>query len=454
MEDFFITEKTTNLNAPGIAMLVMGIVAVMLLPRRFMIVAFICMACFMTVGQRLVVASMSFNIMRLMIAAAWLRTLLRRETGLECLTVLDKTLLALVAVGAAIYVLRLKSLEGLVNQLGVAYDALGFFFLFRFSIRTYEDLLVAIKAMSVVMPLLMLLMSFEKLTGLNPFAVFGGVPEHSQVREGRLRAQGPFRHPILAGTVAATWIPLFAALWHEKGSSARLLSIVAVFSATVIVVLTSSSGPIMTYAFAVLSILLWRLRKSLRTLWYLLLLGLIVLAVVMKAPVWFVIARVGDVLGGGGYHRAFLIDQAIRHFGDWWLVGTSNTANWMVNTLAINPNMVDITNQFILEGVNGGMITLAVFVLLLWTAFRILVAAIPSDPLDSFEARVGWGLWGSLFSHVITFFSVAYFDQTNMFWYMLLACISLVQTKSLPAGRSLTKVHSLECPNAPPRALT
>ena len=43
---------------------------------------------------------------------------------------------------------------------------------------------------------------------------------------------------------------------------------------------------------------------------------------VMKAPVWAIlIARVSDLVGGGGWHRAFIIDVCIKNFGTWWLIG-------------------------------------------------------------------------------------------------------------------------------------
>ena len=43
----------------------------------------------------------------------------------------------------------------------------------------------------------------EKFSGRNAFAIFGGVPDVAVVRDGVIRCQGPFAHPILAGTFAA-----------------------------------------------------------------------------------------------------------------------------------------------------------------------------------------------------------------------------------------------------------
>jgi hypothetical protein len=372
-----------------------------------------------------------------MIAAAWVRVILRKEMYLERLTALDKALIIWVAVGTIIFVLRLKNSGALIYRLGHAYDALGLFFIFRFFIRDSKDLLGAIRTIAIALPILMFLMGFEIFTGRNVFAVFGGVPEHTIIREGRLRAQGPFRHPILAGTFAATSLPLLMSLWHTQRPKDKQLSIVGIFSATIIVVMTASSGPIMTYAAASICILLWKLRKNTRMLWYLFLASLFIIAINMKAPIWFLIGRVSDVLGGTGYHRSMLIEQAIRHFGEWGVAGTSYTAHWMPYTLTTNPNMVDITNQFIQEGIDGGIFTLFAFLVVLVIAFRTLRTAMRSDDALLLDQRILWGLWGSLLSHVVTFFSVTYFDQMSVFWSMLLACVSIAGEKIIISPPSI-----------------
>ncbi len=98
----------------------------------------------------------------------------------------------------------------------------------------------------------------------------------------------------------------------------------------------------------------WAFRSNMRAVRWGIVFLLVALHAYMKAPVWFLIARLGDAVGGGGWHRAALIDAAIRHFNEWWLIGTTYTAHWMPTTLAISPNSADLTNQFISEGVNGG----------------------------------------------------------------------------------------------------
>ena len=97
---------------------------------------------------------------------------------------------------------------------------------------------------------------------------------------------------------------------------------------------------------------MWPLRRNMRTIrrW-----GMVIFVVslhmVMKAPVWFAIAHIDIISGNSGWHRAMLIDQLVRHFSDWWLIGVQSTANWAFE-------MSDQANQFVYEAESGGLITL------------------------------------------------------------------------------------------------
>jgi hypothetical protein len=171
----------------------------------------------------------------------------------------------------------------------------------------------------------------------------------------------------------------------------------------------------------------WKVRYRLWALRWAALVGLVGVHLVMNAPVWFLIDRVGDLVGGEGYHRSLLIDQAIRHLHEWWLLGTTRTAHWMPYVLPINPDMADITNYYLRMGVDGGLATLGLFVLVIAVAFRTVGRTV--DLLDSHGVPFGmqvrvWALGGALAGHAFAFISVSYFDQIVVFWYLLLALIA------------------------------
>ena len=85
----------------------------------------------------------------------------------------------------------------------------------------------------------------------------------------------------------------------------------------------------------------------------------------MKAPVWFILARVDFAGGSTGWDGVNLIDQCVKHFGSWWLIGTADNVNWGFDTW-------DLCNQFVAEAVQGGLATLILFLILIFYCFRRL----------------------------------------------------------------------------------
>ena len=75
-------------------------------------------------------------------------------------------------------------------------------------------------------------------------------------------------------------------------------------------------------------------------------------------------------MGGDGWHRSELIDTAIRHFHEWWLLGTQYTMHWMTFSNEIEPGMADITNQYVFEGIKGGVVTLLLFIAIIALSFK------------------------------------------------------------------------------------
>jgi uncharacterized membrane protein YwzB len=145
----------------------------------------------------------------------------------------------------------------------------------------------------------------------------------------------------------------------------------------------------------------------------------------MKAPVWFIIARVDIIGGSSGYHRARLIDQFIRNFFDWWLIGTNDNGNW-------GYDMWDTCNEFVQEGLNGGLVALVCFVAIIVTSFMALGRARKDSRSTHFQAWLFWILGCTLFAHVVAFFGIDYFDQSKMVWFAMLAMIPAAITM-LPA---------------------
>jgi hypothetical protein len=439
MEPLFEPEATC---LTPFALFFMGVISVLLmgLPRKYAVVPLLITVCYMTLGQRLVVAGLNFTVIRVVLLVGWLRVLMRGETRSLKLVSIDRVFIAWNVVCFFAGVLLTPNWQGVQNRLGFAYNALGAYFLVRCLVTDSEEFEILLKAVLIACVPLCASMLVEKLTQRNAFAILGGVPEVTVVREGRLRCQGPFAHPILVGTFGASVFPLFVGLWRywAPPRHGRCLAAIGGVSAMVIMIASASSGPLLVWMVGVGSLLLWPKRQSMRTVRWGILLGLMALQLVMKSPVWWVIGRLDSFTGGTGYHRSYLIDQWIRHFSDWWLIGTNYTAEWSPTApLPIDPNNADITSQYILEAVNGGMLTLILFVCIIVGCYKAIGRAIRTlDGSDVKSKFLLWTLGCSLTVHVFSFISVAYFDQMIVFYYLILAVITGVATRKVRALES------------------
>jgi hypothetical protein len=418
---YYVAE--TFVNPLGLAFaLLMGILLVVL-PRRYAVIPIILLMCYMTMGTRIVVGGLNFTMLRMLLLFGWARLLIRQELHGLKLNRIDKGIIWFVISSLVTYTLLWGTYDAFKNKMGLAYNVIGFFFLFRFLIRNLDDAIRLIRFTAMLVGPLAAVMVMEKLSGHNAFAALGGVPAISAVRDGVIRCQGPFAHPILAGSFGATMLPMFLGLWVQKKRAAKLIASLGIVAAAIIVVCAGSSGPVMAGLAGIIGFLAWPIRRWMRQVRWGIVLVILALALTMKAPVWFIIARVDIFSGNTGWHRAHLIDVAYRNLSDWWLVGTRSNENWDVNY----DHNFDITNQYIAYGIDGGLITLSLFILVIvrcYSGVGRMVRALRNQPRN--RQMFAWSLGGALFAHTTNYFSISYFDQNIIAWFMLLAMISSV----------------------------
>jgi hypothetical protein len=271
-----------------------------------------------------------------------------------------------------------------------------------------------------------ILMLYESNSGHNVFSYFGGISEMSEIRQGRVRAAGPFKHSILAGTFGVTTLPLFVAMYASKITN-RWIYIIGIVSCLVIILTSASSGPLITFIMSLIAFSFWFFRDRMKEVRWGILLSIIGLHIIMKAPIWYTIARVSDIVGGGGWHRSFLINQAVVYVKEWWLFGSKSTKHWLPYSLSVDPEFVDMTNQYIAIGVDGGILTMVLFIMIITKCFQGLGNVQKLDLIEPIGKRFClWCIGVSLFAHVVSFFSISYFDQIIVFWYILIAIISAI----------------------------
>jgi hypothetical protein len=409
---------------------------VLSLPRRYVPVPLITAMVLVPMGQRLVVAGLDLTIYRMVLACAWMRLAIRSEHESIALNRTDRAVIWWVIASALSYTILWSDSGAFINRLGFAYDVVGTYFLVRAVVIRDDDLASILRTFVWVAVVVAVLMVLEAGSGQNMLATFGGVPESAASREGRLRAQGPFSHPIMAGTFGATLLPLAMALWWR---GERRVAAVGIVAASVVTWASASSGPVLTLLAGVLGLMMWPLRGHMAWVRWGTVVLVIGLHMVMKAPVWWLLQRVDIFQGSTGWHRSFLIDNFIWRFDEWFLVGTRFTSTW-------GSGLADQTNQYVSVGVSGGLLTLVFFLLVVKRSFAGLREAMDVVGQSLGWQRARWALGSALFAHLVAFMGVAYFGQLADVWYLFLGMVSAV---SRIAGERVVAPERASCSGRP-----
>jgi hypothetical protein len=200
------------------------------------------------------------------------------------------------------------------------------------------------------------------------------------------------------------------------------------------VVTCASSGPIASLLMSAFALVLWRWRHLTRQIRIAAVAGYIVLDIVMKAPAYYLLARIDLVGSSTGWHRAALIEAAISHLNEWWLSGTDYTRHWLATGVPWSEDHIDITNYYLGLGVKGGLPLMLMFIVIMWFGFRnigitLRTQAEADSPVE--DQFFVWSIGASLLAHAATAVSIAYFDQSVVFIYLTLALTnSLFQTSA------------------------
>lgn len=411
--------------------LFMGIM-MLFLPRRYVIIPMLFATLFITAEQRIVIMDLDFNMIRILVLFGWARVLLKGEIKSFKLNRIDKVIILWAVSGIITYTILWKTSTAFIYRIGRAFNIIGLYFLFRILIRDFDDFFTITKALAIISIPLSIAMLIEHSSGKNVFAIFGGVPEITYIREGRLRCQGAFAHPILAGTFGATLVPLFVGIWG-KGGKTRLLVFLGIIAATIITITSASSGPVLSYISGIVALSLWPLRKRMRLIFLGSIFTIIALQLYMKAPIWALVGRVSVVGGSTAYHRFTLIDQFTKRFNEWWLIGTRYTDHWGFH-------LFDITNHYIRIAVDGGLITLILFLAIIFLCVKgigksiSILENIPGIDNIRLKQLCLWSLLSTLFAHLVSFMGVSYFDQIIVVWYLLISIISSISYTYIHKG--------------------
>jgi hypothetical protein len=425
--------EETTLHPLAVVVLVIMAAAVIGGKRWAAVLAMLLFVSCISGAQNVNLFGTSWYLLRILILCGGLRCILRGEWRTVRWNAVDAFVLAWSISATVIYLIQRGEFSAFIYKAGMTIDSMGAYFVFRGLLKDKPTIENALRSLAFIAIPVSLFFVLESMTRYNMFSMFGGVPEITVAREGRLRCQGPFSHPILAGVFWASTFPISLAL--ILSGRGPILGLASCCACCVIILACSSSTPIIGIAVGCFGIGMFLIRRQIRLVFYGVVATLCGLHLVMKAPVWHLLART-DVIGGStGHYRFMLVDASIRFFHEWYLAGLASNEHW---GRSYGHYLTDITNQYVLEGLRGGILTLMLFVAVIAHAFCGIGRVIRSNPPLS-DQWLAWSPGAALFVHCVCFLAVSYFGQIVMLYYFHLAMVASLPgvIPGLAANRAL-----------------
>jgi hypothetical protein len=320
-------------------------------------------------------------------------------------------------------------LERVENRGGFLMDTWFAYMVVRFIVTDKARFISVIKCISIVLAPLAILGVIESVTGWQPFLPLkrfrvwdiglGDTEGFSmEPRWGFFRAIGPFSHTILFGGCFAMFLPLIYYLRYQKSwrCYAYILSGIALFGA----LSSMSSGPWVMIMVVVFCLAMEKYKAWGKRLLIFAVLSCILIGVVSNRPFYHVIASAANPLGGAGWHRAKLIDLAIEDFDEWCLVGYGDKDPGWGPELGMT--LTDVTNHYILAGVQYGILGVITLCAILAQAFRDLASTYERMAQPATKSLC-WAFGSLLFAVAVTWMSVSFFGQLSTLFYCCLGMI-------------------------------
>src|ERR1700677_4295453 len=212
----------TVLNPAVLILILVACAFICFAPRQKALAAFLTAGILIPIDQVLVLAGVHFPMLRVLAIFGLVRILKEKYASKTWLFVggfnkLDRAVILLAVSTAVSGVILFREFGAVVYQAGNLCTVLGSYLLLRLLIRNEDDIVRGIKVLAWITAFCAIVMTYERTTGQNPYAMLGGARAaayaHLVERADKFRAQGPFGHSILAGTFGAVVVPLFFALW-------------------------------------------------------------------------------------------------------------------------------------------------------------------------------------------------------------------------------------------------
>lgn len=411
---------------PILLLVLIAGVLICVLPRRKAIAPFLAAGILVPYNQVLVLGGVHFPMMRVVAVFGFVRIFWAKISGKDKIfsggmNGIDWAVIVLTVFTLIDGALLWQSQAEIVYQVGNLMTVFGVYFLARHLLRDWDDVRQALKVLACVVAPIALLMTYEHVTGSNPYyALIGGATNFSSAidRGNVFRARGVFGHPILAGSFGGFMMPLFVGWWWKE-KAGRKWAALGALGALAIPFLTGSSTALFAFLGGLGALCLWPLRKYMRLLRWGVVATLVAGQLYMTSPVWHIISDVSLSADSSSYHRYQLVNQCILHFWDWVLIGTTAYGTW-------GWDMWDLSNQYVGTADTAGLIPLIALIAILVFGFKYIGRMRAKVEGDKQEEKFIWAIGASLFANLVAFWGIGYFDQIIVPWYTLLAMIAAV----------------------------
>ena len=195
----------------AVVVLLCAIVLMLALPRKWLIVPFLAAGVILPYGITLVLFGLHFTALRILVAAGLIRLVTRRDLTIPRLSTIDTVYFLWAVSNAVAFSILWGTSEAVINRAGFLWTTLGVYLMVRILIREKSDIVFAIRVLATLSVIIAVAMEVEHISGHNIFSVLGA-PELADIRNGAIRARGPFGHPIIAGTMGSVMMPIFVGL--------------------------------------------------------------------------------------------------------------------------------------------------------------------------------------------------------------------------------------------------
>lgn len=408
----------TILHLPIAVGMLIAIVLILILPRRKAITPFLLAFFTIPVYEQLVLGGVHLTMLQILILTVLGRMAAFRGTSSEKrftggFNALDKVVVLWSLLELTMFCLQFMETQALIRGLAGLIESLGGYLAARFLIPDREALRRTIKAMAMICVIQGACMVSEQFTHQNVFSFLGKWPP--PIRDGHVRSEG-IMGSLYGGVFAGVLIPLFLWLWTERKS--RMAACAGLVGATAMVWASHASTSWMAYGASIVGLGFWPLRRQMRLVRWGLVAMLVGLHLVMHGPVWSLIEKVDLTGGSSSYHRYMLVDNCIRHFGDWWLIGYKYYGSWGFD-------MWDLCNQFVVAALTGGLVTLVLYIMIFTRSFGAIGTARKKVSGNRRQEWLLWCLGADLFANIVAHFGINYMVELMMSFFPLLACISV-----------------------------